>query len=74
MLTKSDLKNLERIFATKEDLRVTTDQLIKLMTENFSTLIERLDEVICGLQSHRIVLGNHENRLQKVETEIFSPS
>lgn len=73
--TKKDLNKLRgelKNYATKEDLSNTTDQLISLTTDGFTTIIEKLDNALHELKTNRIVLGSHEERLQKVEGKVFS--
>jgi DNA invertase Pin-like site-specific DNA recombinase len=72
--TKEDLKK----FATKEDLRKglteMTDEIVREMTEVIGDLVTRIDNALEEIRSHRIVLGDHEERIEKIEENLFTSS
>jgi DNA replication initiation complex subunit (GINS family) len=72
--TKDDLKK----FATKEDLRKgltdMTDEIVREMTEVIGDLVTRIDNALEEIRSHRIVLGDHEERIEKIEENLFTSS
>jgi len=86
MITDSDarklVKEFKKVFATKEDIKrleKKQDSYQQENVDNFKTILEMLQEhmekidgSLDELKSNRIVLGNHEQRLQKVETKVFS--
>jgi len=87
MLTDSDIKKLKKIFATKEDLKAftnkkdltkglmeVTNEIVKEMTEVIGNLVARIDNALEEIRSHRIVLGNHEERIKKIEDNLFTSS
>jgi len=87
MLTDSDIKKLKKIFASKEDLKAfatkkdltkglmeVTNEIVKEMTEVIGDLVARINNALEEIRSHRIVLGNHEERIKKIEDNLFTSS
>lgn len=70
--TKDDLRYELKKYATKDDLQNTTDEIVKLIVDGFSTVDDKLDNILQEIKTNRIVLGNHEDRLQRAERKIFS--
>lgn len=66
-VTKDDLKK----FPTKNDLQKMTKQIITEITEVIGILGEKIEKLLEEIHNQRIVLGDHEERIQKVETKIF---
>ena len=85
MLTKSDIKNLKEIFATKDDLKrfATKDELksevFSLQSELKSDILNFKDEILHEIRSMRqeliVIIGykdqieDHEVRLEKLENK-----
>lgn len=61
--TKEDLKK----FATKEDLAGIVDELLELLMPHFN----KMDELIDEIRSHRVVLGDHEKRIEKLKEKVY---
>jgi uncharacterized phage infection (PIP) family protein YhgE len=87
MLTDSDIKKLKKIFATKEDLKAfatkkdltkglteVTNEIVKEITEVIGDLVTRIDNTLKEIRSHQIVLGDHEERIKKIEDNLFTSS
>jgi len=70
MLTKNDLSKIEEIIDIKMD-RVIEE--IKVVIEMVGEVIGKLDKNIQETQGHRIAIGSHEQRIQGLETKVFSP-
>ncbi len=74
--TKNDLIKMEERFdhkfATKDHLQRSIDELIDMITDRFNTVLEKLDDISSEIKGTRIVSGNHEGRLQKLEHKVFS--
>jgi dihydroxyacetone kinase len=68
MLTKNDMELLEKRFVTKEEFYKTTDQIIELINNMGSTIISELGAKIDDIND---ILGNHERRIERLETEVF---
>lgn len=66
--TKDDLKQ----FATKEALVDLQNELVKTMTELIDALYEKIKIDLQEMKLHRIVLGEHEKRIQRLEEKSFS--
>lgn len=83
--TKDDLKNFATNFATKEDIKYLKNEIIdtrKDLNEKIDQVFLRLAEDIGNvmmevkgsnteIRTHRIQIGEHEDRLQKVEHKVF---
>ena len=83
--TKDDLKSLESKFATKDDfyaLEKRMDIKFKNLLNDLTDLViitlnkmgeteEQMQRVRTEVQGHRISIGNHENRLQYIESPNF---
>lgn len=76
MLTQQDINKLKKIFATKEDLKKfatkedfagIADELLELLMPHFN----KMDELIDEIHSHRVVLGDHEKRIEKLEEKVY---
>lgn len=82
--TKEDLKNFAtkddlKQFATKKDLDKRTDviskeiaQLVDVMNSLIQPMCDKLDDALHELKTNRIILGNHEERIQKIEHKYSS--
>jgi hypothetical protein len=66
--TKDDLK----AYATKQDLKEMLDKLAEEITEIVGAIGEKIDKSLNELRSHRIILGDHEERIKELERNIFS--
>ena len=85
MINDVDIKKLKKTFATKDDLndlrkemRNSFGKLIEMVVDGTNRILEKLDDKndeIKGkngeIRTHRIQIGEHENRLQKVEHKVF---
>lgn len=79
--TKEDLER----FVTKEDFDTRLDTMSKEIVNLFNSTNQRIDridekidrnneiilEILQEIRTHRIVLGDHEKRFQKVEAKLF---
>lgn len=83
MLTKNDLKKLKEIFVTKEEfqqslkkaLEKNTDIIVKEIRVVIDILAENIDKLnnnIKETRGHRVAIGDHEERIQKVEHKYSS--
>ena len=85
MINDVDIKKLKKTFATKDDLndlrkemRNSFGKLIEMVVDGTNRILEKLDDKndeIKGkngeIRTHRIQIGEHEDRLQKVELKVF---
>ncbi len=78
MLTKIDIKNLvaefKKTFVTKEDIKKVEARINNKIDNVLITLAQDIGDVMVEVKKtkievrgNRIVLGDHENRLQKLE-------
>lgn len=80
MLTRVDLKELERRFVTKEEFRSrmgnVVDEIIDLLNafrkELKQDILELKDEFIEMRKELRDIVENHERRLDRLEDKIFT--
>ncbi len=70
--TKDDLKTLRSEFigkfATKYDLRESTNQLVELIMGGF----DRIEKIVSRTNDHDEIIENHERRLDKIEDKVFA--
>ena len=71
-VTKTDLKNELKNYATKQDLKKMAEQIVTEITEVVGTLAEKIQRSLDELRSQRIILGDNEERIQRVEEKTFS--
>jgi len=77
--TKDDLKGLgNEIKSVKKDLTSKIDELDEKIDKIYVRLAEDIGNVMIEIKgkngeirTHRIQIGEHENRLQKVEHKVF---
>jgi len=67
MITKGDVEKLKETFATKEDLKNTTDQLVELISGGFN----RMESYFTRITDNGRQLDHHEVRLDKLEDKVF---
>ena len=67
MLTSDDMKKLEDKFVTKIEFQKAIDQLLHLTIEGFNEVRGRLDSVYNEVRGNRMILGDHEKRINEVE-------
>lgn len=71
MLTTDDMKKLEDKFVTKVEFKKAIDQLLHLVIEGFNEIRDRLDSVYNEVRGNRMILGDHEKRINEVERKII---
>lgn len=67
MLTNEDMKKLEKKFVTREEFHSSMDELTKIIMDGFNRVLDRIDEYHIESQNNRIILGDHEKRIQRLE-------
>lgn len=76
MLTQTDIKKLQEVFPTKEDLdkkfKENNEVLIKEILELFDTTNEWIDRVLEKLDDLQGDINNHEGRISKIEEKVFA--
>ena len=51
-----------------------TDEIVREMTKVIGDFVTHIDNALEKIRSHRIVLGDHEERIKKIEESLFTPS
>jgi len=77
LVHKDLLKGFESVFTIMSDAFERIDKQGKRIDEQNERLIEqgkKQDAILEELKYNRIIMGNHEQRIQKIEGKSYSPT